>query len=178
VGGRFVLRPKRARRHYGVMRDACSAVRLARPNGANTKLRTCAAWCRSTYSGSRFFGKGYTFIAGGNGEGRGGLCSVVPALRPPAQAGNLRRCQHADRGRRSEPPKPQSFAPAKMLARKVQGCFHQRMIRGELEQLSVHAPVDGSENAHRTGKKFPPPESAPFKRRKRIPCTLKQPSLP
>ena len=55
-----------------------------------------------------------------------GPCSAPGS--PAAEAWNLRRCQRAGRAWRAEPPKSQPFAPAKVLARKAQGWFRQRMI--------------------------------------------------
>ena len=61
-----------------------SAVRIVRPIGANKKLRTGVEWCRVSYSGSRFFGKGYTSVAGGDEMGFG--ARSMPA-GSPAEAG-------------------------------------------------------------------------------------------
>jgi hypothetical protein len=95
AGGEFFLRAKACSKALRIMTGVVhppqcyggratedgSAVRIVRPNGANTKLRTCANRCRATYSGSPFLGKSYTSVAGkGAGMGRdlgGGLCCVV-----------------------------------------------------------------------------------------------------
>ena len=57
-----------------------SAVRIVRPNGVNTRLRTGADWRRATCSGSRFLGKDYTFLGGAVGWKDGQQFDAGPFL--------------------------------------------------------------------------------------------------
>ena len=108
AGGEFFLWPERDRgttRYDGrgppsavlsALRSAAtedgSAVRIVRPNGANTKLRTCADWCRATCSGDPVLGIDYTFLGGAvewGAERRGGCSMQCPSYVALANPSNF-----------------------------------------------------------------------------------------
>ena len=86
-----------------------SAVRLVRPNGADAKLRARTDRCRATYSGSRFLGKDYTFIAEAKGlvGGVGGADCIGRTSRETLRArSHFKDRSEALRGLRLTPDTP------------------------------------------------------------------------
>jgi hypothetical protein len=85
-----------------------------------------------------------------------------------AKAWNSRRCQPAGRGWPAEPPEPQPFAPAKVLARKAQGWFRQRMIEASRNSYRRAHRWKEARMPIAPGRNLPLPKGAPPKNESRI----------